>query len=122
MKNNYQIFFLFLLISYITTCGPSDGSNPTKADDCKDDNISQTDKKLDYTHCCYVDLGIESLNSCIKLTSYQYENFGKIFKKAKKEGNSEFGLATYAYDLKVDCNSNHFQIYLLSLISLLILF
>ena len=121
MKINYQIFFLFLLISYITTCGPSTG-NPKSADDCKDDTIEATRKELDYVHCCYVDYGIESLNTCVELTSYQYKNFGKIFKNSKKQGSDKFDLEPYEYDIKVDCNSFHLEIYLLSLIALLILF
>ncbi len=121
MKINFQIFFLFLLISYITTCGPSSG-NPKSADDCKDDTISAGNKQLDFTHCCYVDIGIESQNKCIELTSYQYKNFGKLLKKVKKEGSTSFGVEAYEYDIKVDCGSYYFQIYLLSLITLLILF
>lgn len=116
--NYYQIFFIFLLISYITTCGPSTG-NPKSADDCKDDSILDSRKKLDYTHCCFIDYGIEDYNSCRELTSYQYKNFGKLFKEYNKGG---FGYGAYAYDVKVDCISYNLKIYLLSFISLFILF
>ena len=120
MNAIYQIFFIFLLISYITTCGPTDGTVPKKADDCKDDSISEANKKLDFTHCCYVDYGIEELNQCKELTSYQYKNFGKYFKEYKKSGGR--GDDLYAYDLKMDCYSYNMKLYVLSFISLFLLF
>ena len=74
---------------------------------------------MDYTHCCFIDYGIEDYNTCQELTSYQYKNFGKLFKEYKKGG---FGYGPYAYDIKVDCFSYNLKIYLLSFISLFILF
>ena len=112
MKLNYQIVCLFLLISsYIAE--DCENLTPSNADDCKDDSILETDKKLDYTHCCLYEQENLDVKRCTKLTTRQYKNIGNYI-KIREEGNE------YKYKLKIDCNSSYLKFYLLSLILFLI--
>lgn len=112
MKLNYQIVCLFLLISsYIAE--DWEKLTPSNADDCKDDSILETDKNLDYTHCCLYERENLDVKTCRKLTTRQYKNIGNYIKMLE-EGND------YNYKLKIDCNSFHLKFYLLSLILFLI--
>ena len=112
MKYNFQIFFLFLLVfSYIGSfnpCGTYSGP-PSDADDCKDELLSDTQKKLDYKHCCFKEEenNESSGKSCIAITTRQYEHIGKYIKYLEED---------YEYKIKIDCNSSYLKFYLLSLI------
>ena len=111
MKKIYQILCLLLLISFIVVSGECGIDSPTKADDCKDDTITEENKKLDYTHCCYVEQENNEVNgkSCRLLTTRQYEKIGKYIKLREED-------SSYLYKLKIDCNSFYLKFYLLSLI------
>ena len=113
MKNNFQIFCLFLLIfSYkaegLGICG--DGSViPSKAEDCKDELLTDDQKKEDRKHCCYKEEENNESDGkkCVSLTTRQYEHIGKVIKLLEED---------YEYKIKIDCNSSYLKFYLLSLI------
>ena len=115
MKNNFQIFCLLLLISYIATETCTSTTSPSKAEDCKDETITDADKKsYDYQHCCYREYeNFERSKSCIPLTSRQYKNIGKLIKHLDEQNS-------YGYKIKIDCNSSYIKFYLFSLFLFLI--
>lgn len=108
MKLISKIIFLFSLCKIITACGIN---NPTSADDCKDDTLLQTQKDLDYVHCCYYEVEKTNAKQCIPITSYQYKNIGKL--KEKYEEN-------YDYDYKLDCKSSFLQVCLILALSFIL--
>lgn len=110
MKHIFYIIFLFSLCKIITSqsCGIS---NPTKADDCKDDTLIQTQKDADYVHCCFMEVEKQNTKSCASLTSYQYKNIGKLKKLTEKN---------YAYDYSIDCNSSFLQVCLILMLSFIL--
>lgn len=119
MNKVYSILCIFILftISTITSqISTSCGSGiPTKADDCKDDTLSTTQKDADYVHCCYVQREKFSAgNTCEALTSKQYKNIGK-YRKYYEESNN------YDYEVKIDCQSSNLHLFLFTLIIQLIL-
>ena len=110
----FILFTIFTITSQISSnCGS--GTTPTKADDCKDDTLTTTQKDNDYVHCCYFQFEKKSDGSaCQALTSNQYKNIGKYIKN--------YGETTYyAYKLKIDCQSSNLHLFLFTLIIQLIL-
>ena len=110
----FILFTIFTITSQISTdCGS--GTTPTKADDCKDDTLTTTQKDNDYVHCCYIQIEKQSDGSaCQALTSNQYKNIGKYIKKYEE-------LTTYKYKIKIDCQSSNLHLFLFTLIIQLIL-
>ena len=112
-----MLFSIFAITSQISfDCGTSaSGTTPTKADDCKDDTLTTSQKDADYVHCCYVQREKYSAgNTCEALTSKQYKNMGKYIKYREKNNN-------YNYELKIDCQSSYLHLFLFALIIQLIL-
>lgn len=119
MTKEYSKLFMFLLITIITIIKQSSAcgiSSPTKADDCKDDTLTQDDKdKDDYIHCCYMKYEKSSnVGSCIPVTSKQYKNFGKALKKMEEYND-------YEHKISVDCQSSYLHLFLFALIIQIIL-
>ena len=111
MKLISKIIFLFSLCKIITTCGID---NPTSADDCKDDTLTQNEKDEDYVHCCFIEVANINENSCDKFTSYQYKNINKYIKKIGEKDS------LYGYDIKIDCNSSFLQVCLILVLSFIL--
>lgn len=118
MNKVYSILWILILfiISTVTSqiyCG---SRTATKADDCKDDTLTQSYKDADYVHCCYVQREKYSAgNTCEALTSKQYKNIGKYIKYYEEDSK-------YAYEIKIDCQSSNLHLFLFALIIQLILF
>ena len=110
----FILFTIFTITSQISSnCGS--GTTPTKADDCKDDTLTTTQKDDDYVHCCYFQFEKNSGDSaCQALTSNQYKNIGKYIKKYEEE-------TYYGYKIKIDCQSSNLHLFLFTLIIQLIL-
>ena len=108
MKHISKLIFLFSLCKIITTCGIS---NPTSADDCKDDTLSQIEKDADYVHCCLMEKKNVVSKSCVRITSYQYKNIGKIKKNYEED---------YEYDYSLDCNSSFLKVCLIFILSFIL--
>lgn len=115
MPKEYSLLFMLILISIFTITKQGCSGAATKADDCKDDSLSQDDKDDDdLVHCCY--FKNEKLNSgfCDSLTSKQYKNLGKYIKQYEKEQG-------YTYKISIDCKSSYLNLFLLALIMQLLL-
>ena len=115
-KMNSLLFMLMLISIFTITKAAGCSGSATKADDCKDDSLTQDDKdKDDYVHCCYVKLekGPEGGN-CIPVTSKQYKNFGKALKKMEEE-------IYYSHKISIDCKSSYLHLFLFVLIMQFIL-
>ena len=74
MKKEYYLLFMLILLEIfaITTQSSTCGSlNPTKADDCKDDTLIQSQKDADFVHCCYKQYikKVIIMNVCLLLRS-----------------------------------------------------
>jgi hypothetical protein len=113
----YPILFMLILLSIFTTTKQSTSCNaivPTKADDCKDDSLTQTEKDNDYVHCCYYKKEKTSGASCRALTSRQYKNIGKYIKYEEEDDG-------YEYKISIDCQSSFLHLFLFTLIIQLIL-
>ena len=110
----FILFTIFTITSQISSnCGS--GTTPTKADDCKDDTLTTTQKDDDYVHCCYFQFEKQSDSSaCQALTSNQYKNIGKYIKKYEEQ-------SLYKYKIKIDCQSSNLHLFLFTLIIQLIL-
>ena len=109
----FILFTIFTITSQISRCGS--GTTPTKADDCKDDTLTTTQKDADYVHCCYMQPEkISDRSTCMALTSNQYKNIGKYIKKYEEE-------TYYGYKIKIDCQSSNLHLFLFTLIIQLIL-
>ena len=109
----FILFTIFTITSQISRCGS--GTTPTKADDCKDDTLTTTQKDADYVHCCYMQPEkISDRSTCMALTSNQYKNIGKYIKKYEE-------LTSYKYKIKIDCQSSNLHLFLFTLIIQLIL-
>ena len=125
MKISIKIFIFLSFISYsINQVGVSNffsqrcGNSPTSAADCKDDNISASDKKKGYVKCClFENKKMENEKTCIAITEKQGKKLGTIIKELEKD------LYYYAYDnkdLTVDCKSSYLKAGLVLLISFII--
>ena len=119
MNKKYSIICILILISIISITGQistSCGSlSPTKADDCKDTTLTQSQKDADYVHCCYLQfVKGSSLNSCGALTSKQYKKVGKYIDYLEENSN-------YMYEIKIDCQSSNLHLFLITLIIHIIL-
>jgi hypothetical protein len=118
MKKEYYLLFMLILLEIfaITTQSSACGSlNPTKADDCKDDTLIQSQKDADFVHCCYKQYEKKSDNNeCVPLTSKQYNNIGKLIKYFEESDS-------YKYEIKIDCHSSNLHLFLFVLIMQLIL-
>ena len=110
----FILFTIFTITSQISSnCGS--GTTPTKADDCKDDTLTTTQKDDDYVHCCYTQFEKNvGDNECQALTSNQYKNIGKYIKKYEEQ-------TFYGYKIKIDCQSSNLHLFLFTLIIQLIL-
>jgi len=111
-----SIIILILFIGEIINDGPpscvkSGVTSVTKADDCSADSIAPESKTLDYTHCCFVEHKKGKAKECWAITSYQYENIGKLKKQLEEN---------YSYDYKIDCNSSYLQICLILILSFIL--
>ena len=93
------------------SCVKSGVTTVTKADDCSTDSIAPGFKNSDYTHCCFVEHKKGKAKECWAITSYQYENIGKLKKKLEEN---------YSYDYKIDCNSSYLQICLILILSFIL--
>ena len=115
-KVNSLLFMLILISIFTITKQEGCYGSATKADDCKDDSLTQDDKdKDDYVHCCYVKYEKSSEGgSCIPVTSKQYKNFGKALKKMEEENY-------YSHKISVDCKSSYLHLFLFALIMQIIL-
>lgn len=112
MKKFQYLIFLYLII-YIHSC--SVGTNPTKASDCKDENLSGKEKD-NGVHCCYKtykrtsDGGEGKVCDAVSKTAYEnmkdYIKFSEMFNPSQSE-------------VSIDCNSIYLSF---SLISLFLLF
>ena len=111
MLKVYSFLCMFILLSIFATTKQSCASSvtPTKADDCKDDSLTQNDKDdYDYVHCCYVKK--EKGNAyCKALTSKQLDNLGKYIKHKEKDND-------YEYKINIDCQSTYLHLFLFALI------
>jgi hypothetical protein len=117
MQKEYSMLCMLILFSiFISTNQQACSGLATKADDCKDDLLTQTQKDdYDYVHCCYYEKEkLKNGATCRPLTSKQYKNIGKYI-KYKEEDNR------YDYKIKIDCQSSYLHIFLLALIIQLIL-
>ena len=116
-KENSFLYIIILLTIFTITkqCG-QETTVPTKADDCKDDSLTQDDKdKDDYVHCCFVKYEKSNYGGfCQPVTSKQYNNFGKVIKKMEENND-------YQYKISVDCQSSYLHLFLVALIMQLIL-
>ena len=113
----YSFLFMFILLSiFITTKQDCGDVIPTKADDCKDDSLSQTQKDNDKVHCCYFKKEKKATNgaSCKALTSRQYKNIGKYIKYEEEDDG-------YEYKISIDCQSSFLHLFLFTLVMQLIL-
>lgn len=110
----FILFTIFTITSQISNdCGS--GTTPTKADDCKDDTLTTTQKDNDYVHCCYFQFEKNvGDNECKALTSNQYKNIGNFIKFSEEQ-------SIYAYKIKIDCQSSNLHLFLFTLIIQLIL-
>lgn len=114
----YSFLCMLILLSIFATtkqyCGS--GVTPTKADDCKDDSLSQTEKDNDYVHCCYYKKEKKATNgaSCKALTSRQYKNIGKYIKYEEEDDG-------YEYKISIDCQSSFLHLFLFTLLMQFIL-
>ena len=110
----FILFTIFTITSQISSnCGS--GTTPTKADDCKDDTLTTTQKDNDYVHCCYIQIEKQSDGiACKALTSNQYKNIGNFIKFSEEQ-------SIYAYKIKIDCQSSNLHLFLFTLIIQLIL-
>lgn len=101
--------------------GTYEDFSPKSANDCKD-RLTEENKK-DGDKCCYASYKKkDDQNSCITLDKYEYENFGKYWKRIKlqkeiyednpetKKVNEEYG------DYSLDCYSTFIKITLLSIL------
>ena len=107
--NFVQIIALLYLISFTyQSC-----SSYTQKDDCKAENLGDTEKK-DYgkEYCCFAkDANDQSYKDgkCIALTKYQYKHIKDFIKyQILNEGAHE--------DSSIDCKSFYLEISLLSLL------
>ena len=110
----YQIALFLLLVSFAYTdeIDCIDISNPTKKTDCID-KLSERDKTtLNYTHCCYQDIG--QTKQCLPYTQEEYDDIGKT-----TSGNS---LADNIVSSVVDiqCNAQYLTLGIISLLFFLL--
>ena len=127
MKTSITIFIFLSFISYSINqvgvtyflsqrCGGS--GTPTSADDCKDDSLSETQKKYGYAKCCLLEnKKMENGKTCIAITEKQGKKLGTIVKELEKD------YYYYAYDnkdLSIDCKSSYLKAGLILLISFII--
>ena len=117
MLKEYSILCMLILFTIFTQTKQSCSGSATKADDCKDDSITQTEKdEKDYVHCCYVKQDKNKNGGfCEALTSKQLDNLGKYI-KFKEESRG------YAYKIDIDCQSSYLHLFLFTLIMQFILF
>lgn len=118
MPKEYSILFMLILLTiFISTNQQGCTGLATKADDCKDDLLTQSEKDdYDYVHCCYYENEkLKNGASCKRLTSKQYKNIGKYIKYEEEDNG-------YAYKIKIDCQSSYLHLFLLALIIQFILF
>lgn len=110
----FILFTIFTITSQISSdCGS--GTTPTKADDCKDDTLTTTQKDADYVHCCYYkEEKKPNSGRCKSLTSRQYKNIGKYIKYEEKDDD-------YEYKISIDCQSSFLHLFLFTLVMQLIL-
>ena len=113
--NKFQLIALLSLILYsYESCGNfGSASSEIKKDNCKDDDISQTQKDVGIEHCCFVSDDYQyKYGACMALTKPQYENIKDLIKHKELEDGVVNG--------KIDCNSFYLEIGLLSLIFILL--
>jgi hypothetical protein len=107
MKSLEIIIVLCLIIFTYQSC-----ISGTKKEDCKAENLDEnTEKKLGYEYCCYVEDGDNK--SCAALTKYQYENIKDYIKYMKLR-------SPVSEDAKIDCKSLYLEISILSILLLLL--
>ena len=106
---------VLLLITYVKNQTCSNVNDPTSAADCKDEYLTDTEKKNDYVHCCYVtQVKCEDCQKkCRPFTSKQMENLNTIIKN-RVEGNE------FDYDISIDCKSSYLKAGLILLISFIL--
>ena len=122
MKISITIFIFLSFISYVINEHPfndcGDGTTiPTSAADCKDELLSDTQKKKGYVKCCLLEEKKNEYNgkSCIRITEKQGKKLGTIIKELEK---SAFYL--YSHDISIDCKSSYLKAGLVLLISFII--
>ena len=117
MLKVYSFLCMFILLSIFATTKQStacEDITPTKADDCKDDSLTPTEKDNDFVHCCYYKKEKTNGASCKTLTSRQYKNIGKYIKYEEKDDD-------YEYKISIDCQSSFLHLFLFTLVMQLIL-
>ena len=116
MTKVYSNLFVLILIAIFTITKQDCEGSATKADDCKDDSLSQDEKdKLDLVHCCYLKYEKSSRGGlCTPVTSKMYNNFGKVLKKVEEN-------YYYSHKISIDCKSSYLHLFLFVLIMQLIL-
>ena len=122
MKTSITIFIFLSFISYSINqnigaayfFSQSCGRNPTSAADCKDDSLSEDQKKAGYVKCCLLENKKAEGKTCIAITEKQGKKLGTIVKELEKD------YFYYAYDLNIDCKSSYLKAGLILLISFII--
>ena len=109
MKSLEIIIVLCLIIFTYQDCEKRSGA---KKEDCKAENLDEnSEKKIGYEYCCYIENGDNK--SCEPLTKYQYDNIKDYAKIMKLMG-------PVSEDAKIDCKSLYLEISLLSILLLLL--
>jgi hypothetical protein len=106
MKYLEIIIVLCLIILTYQSC-----ESGTKKEDCKAENLSNSEKEKGAEYCCYAEGVINPV--CITLSKYQYNNIKDYIKKMKLIG-------LFSDDAKIDCKSLYLGISLLSFLLLLL--
>ena len=119
MSKGYSILWLLILLTIFTETQQSTSCGditPSKADDCKDDSLTQDDKDDDdHVHCCYVKEEKSSdPATCQPLTSKQYKNLGKYIELYEKNND-------YKHKINIDCQSSYMNLFLFALLMQIIL-
>ena len=117
MKISITIFIFLSFISYAInqgygTCGSA--TTPTSAADCKDDSLTEPQKKQGYVKCCFLEQKKNEYGkSCMPITEKQGKKLGTIIKEIEKRN-------LYDYDYSIDCKSSYLKAGLVLLISFII--
>ena len=120
MKMSITIVIFLSFISYainqLHSClGSTLTGLPSSAADCKDEFLTDTQKKKNFVKCCLLEekKNEENGKSCVAITEKQSKKLGTIIKDLEK-------MSLYEYDYSIDCKSSYLKAGLVLLISFII--
>ena len=116
------IFISFCILSLInSTCTPDEENNKIRdEDDCINRNLSDEEKSVFRTRCCFMRRKLDDNTrkgkeySCLAITENDYKNIKKLVKQYEDEPGVD--------DVKIDCKATYIKYALLSLILFLLSF